>query len=103
MTIYGSDSLAAYFMQPGSAIVELNWDASLDAGTEIIATCLGVDYHQVMCREAEKTNVKRMKKDRDFVVDCTALAALLEDIVNKGQAGPPRGAHGVEVVEVLDP
>ncbi|MGZ5917832.1 MAG: glycosyltransferase 61 family protein [Methyloceanibacter sp.] len=80
---YGSDLLASYFMQPGTDFIELRYDPYLDAVAGPMCVMADVNYHLLLGPRADKSNVVRMKKDSDFVLDCEKMNRLLSEIVGR--------------------
>lgn len=77
---YGSDLLVCYFMQPGTDLIEFNWNILLAGPGAPACSFIGIDYHLLMCQPVEGKE-KVNKKDFDFVVDCAALRGLLARII----------------------
>jgi capsular polysaccharide biosynthesis protein len=86
IAVHGSDPLVCYFMNPGSDLIELNYDPmKLNAAIAPRCEVLGLGYHLLVCEPREPSH-RRLKKDRDFVVDCGALREMIEGIIQRKSA-----------------
>jgi capsular polysaccharide biosynthesis protein len=82
VTTYGSDLLAYYFMAEGAHLIELTWDARLDAAAAPSCYFLGINYHHLPCDPTGEAANRKMKKDGDFAVDCATFRTMIANIVN---------------------
>ena len=90
---YGSDLLAALFMQAGSDMIELKYGSdtvspdSLKCCTDPMFSMLDVNFHIITGRILTGPKIARMKKDQDFTVNCGELRTLLDNIIARKAAG----------------
>ena len=86
--VYGSDLLACFFMQAGSHLIALDYYGLVDpvtgardsASAGIHCTVLGIHFQVLDCSTLQRDGAVSQKKDRDFAVDCDALAGMIGDI-----------------------
>jgi hypothetical protein len=91
IAVYGSDLLSCLFMRPGTDFIAMDYLANTDpvtgaldsAGTGIMCSIIGVNFHVLPCVAVQVSAEARKKRDRDFRVDCGALQTLLDTIVNR--------------------
>jgi hypothetical protein len=91
IAVYGSDLLSCLFMRPGTDFIAMDYLANTDpvtgaldsAGTGIMCSIIGVNFHVLPCTSVKMSEGARKKRDHDFLVDCGALQTLIDTIVNR--------------------
>jgi hypothetical protein len=86
ISVYGSDLLGMLFMQEGSDFIELRYDQN-GCCIHNMHSVIKVNYHVLVCQPLAEGYQARMKKDKDFIVDCRVLNELLDGIVARKASG----------------
>ena len=76
--VFGTELYCLFNMRPGSAVIELIWNAEHATGYGPICSFLEMNHHLIVCESSKQSGNTLRKIDRDLSVDCTELHRRLE-------------------------